>query len=104
MTGAAVVCVGDRDRGCRPVSLSGGALCEREWDQGDGQPIKEVNRASDKMRFNVGVMYAFITRIGDFRVVDSFFIVEDYGRGAGLGRGRGVDEGLANSAPVVVRY
>src|SRR5437763_6230675 len=34
--GAAVVCVGDRDRVCRPVCLSWDSLCECEWDYARG--------------------------------------------------------------------
>src|SRR5215470_9558639 len=34
---AAIVSVSDRDRGCRPVSLSGGPLREPEWDHANSQ-------------------------------------------------------------------
>src|SRR3982751_674869 len=34
--GAAVVCVGDRDRVCRPVCLSWDSLCGCEWDYAHG--------------------------------------------------------------------
>jgi len=39
--------------------LGGGSLPEREWDHANGHKQKQVKRASEKMRFDLGVSLFF---------------------------------------------
>src|SRR5438067_5387395 len=78
----------------RVAHALGISLCQRKRDHADCQQQKQVKRASNKMRFDVGVNLFFHKPGSVIGAVCFFLIEKTYGRGGRVGRCRGLGEGL----------